>query len=135
MTTTRLLVADPNCFWWGVYREYLSPKQYEITTVGCGLKCLHLLDDYVPDVLVLDWELPWGGAEGVLEELRNSHNWQHIPVIITGKIASFQQLEQLDRLHHPPVVKFLAKPFDRATLVGSVRLAMATHQDVSMSTV
>jgi CheY-like chemotaxis protein len=111
----------------------LPQGHYEVTTVDCGLKCLQLLDDYVPDVLVLDWELPWGGAEGVLEDLRNSRDWQHIPVIITGKIASFQLLEQLGRLLRPPVVKFLAKPFDRATLAGSIRLAMSTHQEVSLS--
>ena len=62
----RVLMADPDESLQPVYREPLLQEGFELATAASGLECVARLRERVPDVLVLEPQLPWGGGEGVL---------------------------------------------------------------------
>ena len=58
----RVLIADPDESLMAEYREH-SREGFEIVTVPNGLECVDRLREQVPDVLVLEPQLPWGGGD------------------------------------------------------------------------
>ena len=62
----RVLLADPDRSLTAVYRKPLSREGFEVVAAFSGLECVARLREQVPDVLVLEPQLPWGGGEGIL---------------------------------------------------------------------
>ena len=63
-TLIRVVMADPDESLHPVYRELLSREGFEVVAAVSGLECAARLLERVPDVLVLEPLLPWGGGDG-----------------------------------------------------------------------
>jgi DNA-binding response OmpR family regulator len=66
LMAARILIADPDRFLLASYSKHLRERGATVSTATTGLECIERLRDAVPDVLVLDPALPWGGGDGVL---------------------------------------------------------------------
>ena len=98
------------------YGLLFAEQGYRVVTASGGPECLNKLCRVVPEVLILDKDLLWGGAEGVLEVLRGGGSTIWPPVVLLTSDRS-------DELHHaqaPPVVSCLRKPVDFGTLLEEV---------------
>lgn len=104
----RVLLADGDQAFLEVARQYLSRHGHEVKTATNGLESVAILQCDVPDVVVLQRELLWGGGDGVLALMRQLSGWSRIPVILTsdggileesGPIASPQLVAQLQKPH------------------------------------
>jgi CheY-like chemotaxis protein len=122
----RLLATDPDPILLEIYRAYFPCFGFEVATAGSGLECLERLYDFLPDVLILNLELTWGGAEGVLAIVREETVMRPIPVVLT-----YDQINRLRAVKHllPPVVKLLEKPFRLHDLQASVEAALGARVD------
>ena len=69
-----------------VYAWLLSSYGFEVETAGDGLKCLANLCRIVPDLLILDLELPWGGGDGVRAVLREAPRLLPSRVVLTSSL-------------------------------------------------
>ncbi len=71
--------------------EYLSDLQLELRTAGNGQEALDILEDYVPNLILLDLKMPEMDGLKFLEVLENrtSHTMPRV-MIITGKNLSPQ---------------------------------------------
>lgn len=96
------------------YHQYLARRGFHVETAESGLGCLARLHQIVPDLLILDLELPWGGGDGILGIMREHPRLSSVPVLLTSAAASPQTL---DGFVSAPVVKALAKPFPLAALL------------------
>jgi DNA-binding response OmpR family regulator len=117
-----LLVADSDAELCDVYRTFLTRHGYDVETAADGLDCLEKLRRRTPAVCVLDRELRWGGADGVLAWLRDENSTSGVAVVLTAT-ASCPPQGAADIA--PPVVQLLAKPFGLTALLESVRGIMA----------
>ncbi|MBC8376417.1 MAG: PAS domain S-box protein [FCB group bacterium] len=72
--------------------EYLSDLQLELRTAGNGQEALDILEDYVPNLILLDLKMPEMDGMKFLEVLENrtSHTMPRV-MIITGKNLSPQE--------------------------------------------
>ncbi len=102
-----------------LYSELLGREGYEVEVATGGLECMAKLRRSRPDVLVLAWDLPWGGAAGVLSCLRDEGLPEPGVVLTTCGIAD----ESLHGAFAPPVVYALQKPFPLAALRQGVQFA------------
>jgi DNA-binding NtrC family response regulator len=118
---TSLLLAEGDAELCEDYQRFLRECGYEVETASDGLDCLAKLRRGLPGVLVLDWELRWGGGDGVLAWLREQSPASELPVVLmsTGGYSTDVALEI-----KPPVVKFLPKPFTLSALLETVRDAV-----------
>ena len=120
-----LLVANADNAMSGLYHHYFSSVGYRVETVSDGLACLNRIRQGLPDMLLLDQQLPWGGGEGVLACLREESALARIPVILFADVLPIQVLS---RLLVPPVIRCLEKRCSVTTLRYCVDSAMASRQ-------
>jgi DNA-binding response OmpR family regulator len=116
-----LLLAESDAELAGLYRQFLTRHGYAVETATDGLECLAILRCFLPDVLVLDVEILWGGGDGVLACLTEEDGRPAVPVVLTGTAAS---AAALDRYRALPGVFCLEKPFSLSALLERVRAAV-----------
>ena len=65
-----VLIADQDFELAKLYCRFLAKHGFSAEVAGYGLECLRKVQQHAPHVLVLDHELPWFDAKGVLAYLR-----------------------------------------------------------------
>lgn len=117
MNVTRILLTNEDDEFLEIMQSFLFDRGYQCKATHSGLECLALLRSFEPDVLVLDHELLWGGADGVLARMREETCLGRIPVIfMTGERAQIRSRE----ITRPPVVSHLEKPFSLHELLRAI---------------
>lgn len=101
------------------FRQFMAELGYELETAAGGLECVSKLRERRPDVLVLEEGLLWGGADGVLAQMRNERQAPAIPVVLVCDGVSHAGGE----LSGWPVACRLRKPYLLSDLIGAVTLA------------
>jgi len=74
------------------------------------------IDDFKPDLLILDIMLPDGDGRMLLQQLRQKESTKHIPVLM---ISARYTKENLQNAEYKPN-GFLAKPFDIDELLDRI---------------
>src|SRR6516225_996430 len=123
-----VLIADADRELCDLYRRFFSRHGWQVRTSGAGLECLTQLRQCSPQLLILDLQLPWGGADGLLAVMRDDPGLARVPVILTSTGAS---PEALSGLVSSPVVQALWKPFSLTALLEIVRSGSGKGEPVS----
>jgi DNA-binding response OmpR family regulator len=118
----RVLMADPDESLQPAYRESLMQEGFELVTAVSGLECVARLRERVPDVLVLEPQLPWGGGEGVLAIMGEVPQLANVPVMILTSCRDPRLLEAVARF---PVGDYQLKPLAPDRLAGRLRAILA----------
>lgn len=116
-----ILFADGDRVLRDTYVELFSSHGLQVETARDGLECLAKLRRFVPDLLILDLELLWGGSDGVLAWLREERTLPALPVVVMASAGRGLDIE-------PPVVALLSKPFASPTLLASVCAALGLQR-------
>ena len=95
----------------------LRARDYEVETAGDGLSALQVVDERMPDVVLLDLGLPDLDGVAVLTQLRS---FTQVPVIVvSARTESDDKVEALDL----GADDFITKPFSIEELLARVRAA------------
>lgn len=111
-------MADPDESLQPVYRESLEREGFEVVTAFSGLECVARLRECVPDLLVLEPQLPWGGGDGVLAMMGEIPQLANIPVMV---LTSCRDPQVLNRVARFPVSDFHLKPLAPDRLAARLR--------------
>jgi DNA-binding response OmpR family regulator len=111
----RILIADNDEPRLGIMQSYLWDHGHEAEIAADGLECIAILQEFVPDALVLDQELLWGGCDGVMAQVGDDPLLCQIPVILV-----VDEREKFYSSAHPRVVAWLKKPFRLSDLLGHI---------------
>ena len=120
-----VLIADGDAELCDIYGGFLSDRGFAVETASDGLDCLAKLRQVSPAVVVLDRDLRWGGADGVLAWLREERSRCVVAVVL---MATANVSPEITDNIESPAVRFLAKPFALTTLLESVRAAVADRK-------
>jgi DNA-binding response OmpR family regulator len=115
----RILIADADETLLGLLQMFFRNCGHDAEVASTGLDCLECLQDFDPDLVVLDRELRWGGSDGVLSLMREDESLCQVPVIL---ISDHGQ-DESPVPPTPPVVQSLRKPFSLRTLLTQVERA------------
>lgn len=88
------------------YRRFFG-ERYQMAFAADGAQALRTLDDFDPDVLVLDMRLPDTDGIALLQRIREHH--PTLPVVVTTAYVSTEPLMEVLDLGHSA---YLVKPFD-----------------------
>lgn len=111
-------MADPDESIHPVYREPLSQEGFEVDMALNGLECVSRLHERVPDVLVLELQLPWGGSDGVLAMMGEDPDLAIVPVMV---LTSCRDPHVLERVARFPISDYHLKPLAPNRLAGRLR--------------
>ncbi len=101
-------------------RDYLWDQGYAVATATGGVECMTVLRSLLPDVVVLDTDLLWGGADGVLACLQFGSRTR-IPVVLLAPSADAPP--RCGKAIDAPVAAVFKKPVVLASLLRAVQSA------------
>jgi len=122
----RLLIADSDPTMSELYESYFSANDCLVTTVGNGVQCMDAIRRQMPDVIVLEHKLPWGGDDGVIECLQQEYPHACPEIVLLTKE---KHNEDTSERILPTATAFLRKPFlmrDLSKLIHRVCVPHAT---------
>jgi CheY-like chemotaxis protein len=99
---------------WGLYLRSLG---YDVETADDGLKAVEQAHAHVPDIIVLDLELPGITGFEAATRLRQAPDTRHIPLIAA---TGYSHLRQLDQARAAGFDSIVVKPCEPSTLVAEI---------------
>ena len=127
MTTGKhILIVDDYPDALEIWALYLRSLGYRVSTAGDGEAALAQAESLLPDLVVLDLELPRLSGFDVAKRLRANPETQFIPLIAA---TGYSHLSQLDRARAAGFDHIVIKPCDPDMLVDEIeRLLMSTDE-------
>jgi DNA-binding response OmpR family regulator len=132
-----VLIADSDPELLELLEEYLSEQGFSVVTASGALDCMIELRRSPPDVLLLDWDLQWGGGDGVLARLRVETDIPAMSVVLmtSSAVAELPQepggKARLSYLRKPFLADCLLESLFDAAVAGESGMAIGTRRSTS----
>jgi two-component system, cell cycle response regulator len=121
----RVLVADDSGLVRSMMRDHLMAAGYEVLEAQDGEEALERIRATVPDVVLLDRDMPRLDGLSVLDAMQADAATAAIPVVfVTGRATASELAEGLGRGAHD----YVRKPVEAAELIARVRSALRTRR-------
>ena len=91
---------------------------FEVKACENGKQVLDSLDDFCPDLLILDVMMPEMDGLTAYKHIIRDDRWVNLPVIFMTAKAQFHEIETLKR---DGAVNIITKPFDPMELPGQIQ--------------
>ena len=120
----KILVVDDQFGIRILLNEVLQKEGYDTFQAANGLQALEILNDHVPDLVLLDMKIP--GMDGIEILKRMKVLQPDIKVII---MTAYGELDMIQEAMDLGAITHFAKPFD----IDDIRKAVAKHLKTSSS--
>lgn len=114
---TSVLVVDDSVTVRKVTTRLLERNGYEVNTAKDGVDAMATLQDYTPDLVLLDIEMPRMDGFEVATQMRHSQNLKDIPIIM---ITSRTGDKHKERAMSIGVTDYMGKPFQEDKLLEAI---------------
>ncbi len=116
-TKPTILVVDdmPNNL--DVVRETLTTQGYTATTAISGERALKRLQKHVPDLILLDVQMPGIDGFETCRQIKNHPQWKTIPIIF---LTALTDTDSIFKGFSLGAVDYISKPFQAAELLARV---------------
>ena len=121
-----ILIADDQADNLTLLARYLENEGYGYIKAQDGLETLEKVRSELPDLVLLDINMPKKNGFAVLEEIRSDPATQHIPVIILTA-ARLDPIEMQSGLNMG-ADDYITKPFDRRELFARIRTKLRVKE-------
>ncbi|HEF4759848.1 TPA: Hpt domain-containing protein [Pseudomonas putida] len=119
-----VMVVDDSVTVRKVTSRLLERHGMNVLTAKDGVDAMLLLEDHMPDIMLLDIEMPRMDGFEVATQVRNDERLQHLPIIM---ITSRTGQKHRDRAMAIGVNDYLGKPYQESVLLESIALWSKTH--------
>ncbi|MCB1191968.1 MAG: response regulator [Leptospiraceae bacterium] len=116
---TKILVIDDEPINLQVLQNHLSLQSYEVITASDGLEGLKKMEEYKPDLILLDLMMPKMSGYEVAKEIRKNYPANILPIII---LTAKNQIDDLVKGFNSGANDYLNKPFSKKELLSRVRV-------------
>ena len=94
----KILVAEDDKFLSNAYRVKLEREGYEVRVVFDGEELIQVIQEFTPDLIILDLIMPKKDGFGVLQELGKSEKYKNIPVIVASNLGQSEDIVRAAKL-------------------------------------
>jgi two-component system alkaline phosphatase synthesis response regulator PhoP len=122
----RILIADDHPQGVELLEAYLSSTDYEVRTASDGEATLQLVQEWQPDLILLDIMMPKISGFEVCKRLRASPATRGIAVLM---ITALDQPSDVERAVEAGADDFLTKPINKSELLLRVRSMLRSRQN------
>ena len=106
---------------WGLYLRYLG---YDVETAENGLQAIEKAHASLPDIIVLDLQLPGVSGFEAAVHLRSEPDTRDIPLIAA---TGYSHVKQLDQARESGFDSIVVKPCDPSLLVSEIERLLTTR--------
>ena len=125
MPPHKVLVVDDDPDIIDYFSSFLEDNGYNVGSAQSAAAALSAVDEYKPDVILIDVLMPGKSGLDLLVTLRRDPNWTNVPlVVVTGNDQILQDDCQSYLGSHQDVRGpdgVLSKPIDRNTLLAVLK--------------
>jgi CheY-like chemotaxis protein len=100
-----------------IWAIFLRSFGYRVSTASDGATAIDQAEQLLPDLIVLDLELPRVSGFDVAKRLRSNPETQSIPLIAA---TGYSHIQQLDRARDAGFDRIVIKPCDPDALVSEI---------------
>ncbi len=120
-----VMVVDDSITVRKVSERMLKRNRFNSVVAKDGVEALAILEEVMPDVMLLDIEMPRMDGYELATHIRNSDRLKHIPIImITSRTGDKHRQRAMDI----GVNVYLGKPFQEADLLEHIRTILAEDE-------
>ena len=94
MTPKKILIAEDDKFLAAAYKAKLTKAEFDVLIAYDGEEALLKVEQFNPDIILLDIMMPKKDGLVVLKELRANPKWQTVPIIIASNLGQKQDKDQ-----------------------------------------
>jgi len=107
----------------------LETQSYRLATARDGKKCMEMIAQEVPDLLVLDLLMPRMDGWGVIREMRSEPHYAKVPIMILTTVVedASRRRYELETGMAMEVQDYVQKPTKPADLLKRVERLLITH--------
>lgn len=121
----RVLIADDNPQGVELLEAYLSEEDYELETAADGEETLRKVQEWKPDLILLDVMMPRISGFEVCKRVRANPATKDIVILM---ITALDQPADVDRAVAAGTNDFLTKPINKTELLLRVRMALESRR-------
>ena len=101
--------------------DILETNNYNVLQAETGLQGVEMAEEYMPDFIILDIQLPDIIGNEVLARIRNKEKTQNIPVVA---MTSYAMTGDRERLLAAGCDGYVEKPIDPGTVMEQLKQAI-----------
>ena len=128
MKRPRILIVDDEADIRDILKITLGEEDYEVFEAGDGNQALQMVKAKSPDLVILDYKMPYLDGREVCRRLKKDILLRHLPVImLTGKSDLMDKVEGIDA----GADDYIVKPFEPQELLARIRMIIRrTERDL-----
>ena len=130
-TNRRIVYIEDEFDMIDLVRLILGQKGYEVVGAIGGRDGLKMVQQELPDLVLLDLMMPDMDGWEVYQQMRAEEATREIPVIIVT--AKAQSIDKILGLHIAKVDDYISKPFNPQELIDSVESVIAKQATASVT--
>ena len=121
-----VMIVDDSITMRKVGERILRRNEYDVVTAKDGIDALDQLKEFIPDVMLLDIEMPRMDGYELAIEMKKEEKYANIPIImITSRTGEKHRQKAMDL----GVDRYLGKPYQEADLLENIRDLIETDED------
>ncbi len=113
-----VMVVDDSVTVRKVTTRFLEREGYNVITAKDGVDALRVLQDDIPDLMLLDIEMPRMDGFEVAKNIRTTQRWKHLPIIM---ITSRTGAKHRDHAKSLGVDRYMGKPYQEDALIETIQ--------------
>ncbi len=126
--TTCVMVVDDSLTVRRVTSRLLRRQNIDVLTAKDGVEALTLLDERIPDLLLLDVEMPRMDGYELTRHIRRSEEFKHLPIIM---ITSRTGAKHRDYAMQLGVNRYLGKPYQESELLNEINAMLEERSNTA----
>jgi len=124
-TAPLIMVVDDSLTVRKITSRILSRAGYQVVTATDGVDALEKLEEFMPDVMILDIEMPRMDGFALVRELRRVPETENLPIIMITSRTADKHREYAMQLG---VNTYLGKPYQEDELLQKIADFVAVHK-------
>jgi len=107
----------------------LESQPYRLATARDGMKCMEMVAEEVPDLLILDLLMPRMDGWGVIREMRSEPRYASVPIMVLTTVVedASRRRYELETGMAMDVQEYVEKPVRPDELLRRVERLLAGH--------
>lgn len=115
---TKVLLVEDDAPLARLVRESLPNEQFELVATENGRDALEYLRRQIPDVILLDWNLPDIDGLKICQTVKETPETRHVPIIM---LTAYGETTRKVSALETGADDYITKPFDSDELVARIR--------------
>jgi len=118
----KVLIVDDSLSVRSSLSQLMSDGGYRVVTARDGLEAVNMLEAEAPDIVLTDLEMPRMNGLDLVSYIRNSSQWNPLPVVMITSRTMAKHRQQAERAG---VNSYITKPFTEDEVLASIDRELA----------